>query len=175
MLIDGDWWLKTRDGVQLITSCPLDEAKLAALDLHDDIAERACTTYNPYVIPVVAFTDTKPDPAIESVAKRRGVYVVWGWEHLLDDLAEIVRSRSVSERLSVERVAREVRAVTDGLIRLAEAAEEESHGMSGRSTALSLTVGGLHLIRVSAGNINLRLGPCVGPEASRKRNSSGRP
>ena len=175
VLIDGDWWLKTRDGVQLITSCPLDEAKLAALDLHDDIAERACTTYNPYVIPVVAFTDTNPDPAIESLAKRRGVYVVWGWENLLDNLTEIALSRKVADRLSMERVAREVEAVTDGSIRLAETVEGESHGMSEMSTALSLTVGGLRLIRVSAREMRLRLGPGVGPEAARKRSSSGRP
>ena len=36
----------------------MDEAWLAALDLHDDIEELAETAYNPYVIPVVSFTDT---------------------------------------------------------------------------------------------------------------------
>ena len=39
VLIDGDWHLKTREGLQPVKSCPLDEAKLAALDLHDDIEE----------------------------------------------------------------------------------------------------------------------------------------
>ena len=39
LLIDGEWYLKTRDGVKLVESCPLDETKLAALDLHDDIKE----------------------------------------------------------------------------------------------------------------------------------------
>ena len=33
LLIDGEWYLKTRNGVKLIESCPLDETKLAALDL----------------------------------------------------------------------------------------------------------------------------------------------
>ena len=32
-LSDGDWHLKTRDGVKAVGSCPLDEAWLAALDL----------------------------------------------------------------------------------------------------------------------------------------------
>ena len=118
VLIDGDWYLKTRDGVKLIESCPLDEAKLAALDLHDDIEDRAYTPYNPYVIPVVVFPDMEPDPAIERLAERRGVYVIWGIGNLWADLAEIVRSRRVSEALGMDRIAREVHAVTDGLIRL---------------------------------------------------------
>ena len=116
LLIHGDWHLKTRYGVKLIESCPLDEAKLAALDLHDDIEDRACTPYNPYVIPVVVFPDMEPDRAIERLAERRGVYVIWGIGNLWADLAEIVRSRRVSEALGMDRIAREVHAVTDGLI-----------------------------------------------------------
>ena len=116
LLIHGDWYLKTRYGVKLIESCPLDEAKLAALDLHDDIEDRACTPYNPYVIPVVVFPDMEPDRAIERLAERRGVYVIWGIGNLWADLAEIVRSRRVSEALGMDRIAREVHAVADGLI-----------------------------------------------------------
>ena len=118
LIIDGEWYLKTRDGVKLIESCPLDETKLAALDLHDGIAECACTSYNPFVIPVLLFPDMEPDPVIENLAKRAGVYVVWGVASLLADLAEIVRSRRMSEALRMDRIAREVHAVTDGLIRL---------------------------------------------------------
>ena len=116
LLIDGEWHLKTREGLQPVKSCPLDETKLAALDLHDDIAECACTSYNPYVIPVLMFPDMEPDPAIKQLAKRTGVYVVWGVRSLLADLEEIVRSRRVSEVLGMDRIAREVHAVTDGLI-----------------------------------------------------------
>ena len=94
LLIDGEWRLKTRDGVRLVESCPLDDTKLAALDLHDDIEELAKTTYNPYVIPVLAFPDMKPDEAIKNLAKRQGVYAVWGTGHLMADLAEIVHSRT---------------------------------------------------------------------------------
>ena len=38
-LVDGEWRLKTRDSVKPIAASPLDEAWLAALDLHDDIEE----------------------------------------------------------------------------------------------------------------------------------------
>ena len=118
LLIDGEWYLKTRDGVQPVRSCPLDETKLAALDLHDDIKECAQTVYNPFAVPVLLFPDMEPDRAIEQLARRTGVYVIWGVRNLLADLAEIVRSRRVSEALGMDRIAREVNAVTDGLIRL---------------------------------------------------------
>ena len=116
LLIDGDWHLKTREGNKHVRSCPLDETKLAALDLHDDIKECAQTVYNPYVIPVLVFPDMEPDRAIEQLAKRTGVYVIWGVGNLLADLEEIVRSRRVSEALGMDRIAGEVHAVTDGLI-----------------------------------------------------------
>ena len=118
LLIDGEWYLKTREGNKHVRSCPLDETKLAALDLHDDIKECAQTVYNPYVIPVLTFPDMEPDPAIKQLARRAGVYVIWGVGNLLADLEEIVRSRRVSEALGMDRIAREVQAVTDGLIRL---------------------------------------------------------
>ena len=62
------------------------------------------------------FPDMEPDEAIKSLAKRKGVYVIWGTEHLMTDLEEIVRSRRVSEALGMDRIAGEVHAVTDGLI-----------------------------------------------------------
>ena len=99
--------------------CPLDEAKLAALDLHDDIAEGTGGFYNPYVVPVLALPDmTEPDPSIANLARRKGVYVHWGVENLLPDLEHIVRGRSVSDRLPTRLIANEVLAVTDGLIHL---------------------------------------------------------
>ena len=116
LLIDGEWYLKTREGNKHVRSCPLDETKLAALDWHDDIKELAATHYNPYVIPVLIFPDMEPDEAIKQLARRAGVYVIWGVGNLLADLEEIVRSRRVSEALGMDRIAGEVHAVTDGLI-----------------------------------------------------------
>lgn len=157
-LIDGDWHLKTRDGVKLIESCPLDEAKLAALDLHDDIEDRACTPYNPYVIPVLVFPDMEADADIENLAKRKGVYVVWGVENLLADLERIVRSRRVSERLTMKGIAAEVLAVTDGQIRLAAAVAEETGKRPARPLVLSLWVGDRKILEVRAEETRLRFG-----------------
>ncbi len=158
LLIHGDWYLKTRYGVKLIESCPLDEAKLAALDLHDDIEDRACTPYNPYVIPVLVFPDMEADADIENLAKRKGVYVVWGVENLLADLEQILRSRRVSERLTMKGIAAEVLAVTDGQIRLDAAAAEETGKRPARPLVLSLWVGDRKILQVRAEETRLRLG-----------------
>ena len=162
LLIDGEWYLKTRDGVKLIESCPLDETKLAALDWHDDIKEKAQTGYNPFVIPVLAFPDMEPDEAIKSLAKRKGVYVIWGTEHLMIDLAEIIRSRRVSDTLSMERIGREVYAVTDGLIQLAEAGREETRAKAVRPIELSLWVGGCNVLQIRAEEMHLRVRTIIG-------------
>ena len=162
LLIDAEWYLKTRDGVKLIESCPLDETKLAALDWHDDIKELAETHYNPYVIPVLVFPDMEPDEAIKSLAKRKGVYVIWGTEHLMTDLAEIIRSRRVSDTLSMERIGREVYAVTDGLIQLAEAGREETRAKAVRPIELSLWVGGCNVLQIRAEEMHLRVRTIIG-------------
>ena len=174
-LSDGDWHLKTRDGVKAIGSCPLDEAWLAALDLHDDIEERAVTTYSPFVIPVLMFPDMELDPAIEALARRKGVYLVWWTDDLVKDLIAIVQRRSRSATLTMKRIALEVAAVTDGLIQLDTAREDEARGETSAPIRLSITMGGRNVLEVSAGNINLRFGTFIGPGASRKRRESGRP
>ena len=174
LLIDGEWYLKTREGVKLIESCPLDETKLAALDWHDDIEELAETAYNPYVIPVLAFPDMEPDEAIRNLAKRKGVYPVWGTGHLMADLAEIVRSRGVHQLLTAARIADEVFAVTDGLIRLSQAGgwaaaggAEPAAAVSGRNRpgVLRLTVGGTTVITIRSNAVRCRVV---------KRNPTGR-
>ena len=173
VLIDGEWYLKTRDGLQFIRSCPLDEAWLAMLDLHDDIVECARTPYSPYVIPVLAFPDMEPDPAIERLARRKGIYILWGVQNLPADLEQIVRSRSVSEALSYDRIAGEVHAVTDGLIRLegshdasadvdadADGGDAETAAVSvGRLPgAVRLKVGGKTIVTIRSSVVRCRLG-----------------
>ena len=166
LLVDGEWRLKTRDGVIAIESCPLDEAKLAALDLHDDIEELGKTTYNPYVIPVLMFPDMAPDGAIKQLAKRKGVYPVWGTGHLMADLAEIVRNRGVHQLLTAARIADEVFAVTDGLIRLSQAGggaaaggDEPAGSVRIRNLpgVLRLMVGGTTVITIRSNAVRCRV------------------
>ena len=174
LLVDGEWRLKTRDSVQPIDVSPLDEAWLAALDLHDDIEELAETGYNPFVIPVLLFPDMEPDPAIEALARRKGVYLVWQTDALMDDLAGLVRSRGVADVVSVARIAREVYGVTDGLIRLGEAGAADTGEETARPTTLSILAGGRNLLQVRAPEIRLRLGTAIGPGAPREGRDSRR-
>ena len=161
-LDEGEWFLITRDGVKSIKNSPLDETWLAMLDLHDDILEKARTSYDPFVLPVLIFPDMEPDEAIEKLASRKGVYLVWGAENLLQNLEKIVRSRGVSEALPLERIKREVCAATDGLVCLEEAESEQGSREGGlldpehdeeRLPTLSLSVHGLKVIAVRARSI----------------------
>ena len=166
-IIDGEWYLKTRRGWKAIGTSPLDAAWLGALDLHDDIEERAETAYNPFVIPVLVFPDMEPDEAIKSLARRKGVYVIWGTGHLMTDLEQIVGSRRVSDTLPAERIAGEVLAVTDGLIRLSQAGDavaddgaegEVSISGRGRPGVLRLAVGGTTVLTIRSRAVRCRLG-----------------
>ena len=174
LLIDGEWRLKTRDGVQPVSTSPLEEAWLGALDLHDDIEELAKTAYNPFVIPVLLFPDMEPDPAIRKLARRKGVHLVWRTDDLMADLIAIVRRRGVPASLTMERISREVHAVTDGLIQLAEAVREESGETAARPTALSLSVGGRNVLQIRAEEMHLRFRTIIGIRTPQKGSDARR-
>ena len=121
----------------------MEEAKLAALDLHDDIEELGKTTYNPFVIPVLAFPDMAPDGAIRNLAKRKGVY----------------------QLLTAARIADEVFAVTDGLIRLRQAGGGAAAGGDAPAGSvrirnlpgvLRLTVGGTTVLTIRSNAVGYR-------------------
>ena len=163
-LIGGEWHRKTGNGVQAVETSPLDETWLAALDLHDEIAERAHAGSNPFVVPVLAFPDMEPDQAIMRLAERKGVYLVWGVASLVSDLADIARLRGISDRLSWDRIAREVRAISDGQIRLAEDAESNVDAEAGSASTpasvavLAFAVNGKRVLEVRGQALRLEIG-----------------
>ena len=59
-LRQGEFYLHTRDGAVSLPASPLDEAWLAALDLHDDIVDKLAPAYDPFVLPVLCFPDMLP-------------------------------------------------------------------------------------------------------------------
>ena len=113
---DGEWELHTRNGVVHVTSSPIDEARLGALDLHDDIAERLGPAYDPFVMPILAFPDMDPDEAIVKLARRKRVNLLWRSDSPPEAIAEVLRSQLVHKPLPWSRVCQEVDAITDGLI-----------------------------------------------------------
>ena len=174
LLINGEWHLKTGNGLAPIGTSPLDEAWLAALELHDDIEELAATPYNPFVIPVLAFSGMEPDPVIEGLACRKGVYLVWRTGDLVADLSAVAQGRGVPDSLPMDRISREVSAVTGGLIQLPEAPEEEAGAETARPAAKSTAPSGPGLIHVRAREVRFRRGIIISPEKLRKR-GDGRP
>ena len=174
VLIDGEWHLKKGNDLVPIEKSPLDEAWLAALELHDEIEERAATPYNPYVIPVLVFTDMEPDLVIEGLARRKGVYLVWRTDDLVADLSAIARGREVSGALSIDRIGREVCAATDGLIRLSETPEENARAKAAGPATKPPSPSGLELIHIRAREVHFRRGTITGPKKPRIR-SDGRP
>ena len=168
LLIDGEWVLKNGDGLAPVGTSPLDEAWLAALELHDDIRELAATPYNPCVIPVLAFCDMEPDPVIEGLARRKGVHLVWRTGDLVADLYAVAQGRGVPEALPMDRISREVSAVTDGLIQLPEMPEEDAGAKTGRPAAKSPAPSEVALIHVRAREVRFRRGIITGPAKPRR-------
>ena len=162
LLAGGEWFLKTGNALVHIETSPLEEAWLSALELHDDIEELAATPYNPYVIPVLAFCDMEPDPAIEGLARRKGVRLVWRTTDLVADLCAIAQDRRVVDALPMDRIRREVSAVTDGLIQLREAPEQETGAKAAGPS-------GTELIHIRAREARFRQGIITGPGRLRKR------
>ena len=179
LLEDGEWCLRTRHGLRQVYSSPLDEAWLAALDLHDAIKELDQTTYRPFVIPVVGFPDmADPDSDIEQLARRKKVHLIWGVENLMADLEEILRSRGMCHGLSADRIGHEVFAVTDGLIcldrtqvnrggvgtgRVEDAAEIGGCPAVGRNAIrLRLSLCGVEIARVTIGEVHITAGDADG-------------
>ena len=116
----------------------------------------------------------EPDEAIRNLAKRKGVYPVWGTGHLMADLAEIVRNRGVHQLLTAARIAPEVFAVTDGLIRLSQTGGGAAAGgaepagsvrIRNLPGVLRLTVGGTTVITIRSNAVRCRVV---------KRNPTGR-
>ena len=111
----------------------------------------------------------EPDPVIEGLARRKGVYLVWRTGGLVADLSAVAQDRGVSDALSMGRIRQEVSAVTDGLIELREAPEEEAGAKTVRPVAKSPAPSGPQLIRVRAREVRFRRGIITGPEKLRKR------
>ena len=121
-LRQGEFYLHTQGEVIPIASSPIDEAWLAALDLHDDIVDKLAPAYDPFVLPVLCFPDMQPDEQIEKLAHRKRVCLLWQCDQPDQRLQEILLAQPVRSTLPTSRISREVFGVTDGGIQLDPAA-----------------------------------------------------
>ena len=81
-------------------------------------------------MPILAFPDMGPDEQIDKLARRKRVCLIWRTDNPDIRLQEILRAQPVRETLSAERIAREVHAVTDGLIHLGRMSDATAAGVS---------------------------------------------
>ena len=129
-MVNCNWKLHTQGRIESITSCPIDEAYSGALDLHDDIVDKLTPSYNPFVVPVLAFPDMDPNEAIAKFARRKRVCLIWRSDDPVARLTEILRAQPVRNHLSAECIIREVYAVTDELLDLDQMDDTAATGVS---------------------------------------------
>ena len=159
-LRQGEFYLHTQGEVIHIASSPIDEAWLAALDLHDDIVDKLAPAYDPFVLPVLCFPDMQPDEQIEKLAHRKRVCLLWQCDQPDQRLQEILLAQPVRAALPTARIAREVFGVTDGLIDLnmmgnAEASDINCTTSSYSSAQLDPATPVTKRVLVSLGNLAL--------------------
>ena len=159
-LANGEFELHTQGRVIPIESSPIDEAWLAALDLHDDIVDKLAPAYDPFVVPVLYFPDMKPDEQIEKLARRKRVCLLWQCDHPDQRLRAILLAQPVRSALPTSRISREVFGVTDGLIDLntmdnAEAYDISCPERSDSSAELDPATPATKRLLVSLGNLVL--------------------
>ena len=85
---DGQWFLIKPDGTRSQVPCPFEETQDGCMEMKNAIEEAAGFTH--FVAGVTVFPDMERDARMEEVARRRNhVYVIWGLDHLQEDLERI--------------------------------------------------------------------------------------
>ena len=86
----GNWSLRMPDGGPKGGPSPLAETEDGCMEMRDGIRE--ASSYTNFVVGVLMLPDMEPDRRMEEAAgKRIHVYIIWGLDHLSDDLERIAR------------------------------------------------------------------------------------
>ena len=120
-----NWRLETIHGIEKV-DCPVTQTKDAANAVRDTIYQ--VLGFKVFIIPVLIFTDTPPDPAIEQWGYRRGVKVLFGADDLVDRLLALAEETVVKYPPTAAHIMNEVDAVTGGLF---APARDEVEGPAG--------------------------------------------
>ena len=112
--VEGTAWnLRTIHGVEKV-DCPVTQTWDAATAVRDTIYQ--VLGFKVFIIPVLLFTDTPPDPAIEQWGWRRGVKILFGSDDLVDRLLALAEQTGVKYPPTADHIMNEVDAVTGGLV-----------------------------------------------------------
>ena len=120
------WTLQTVNGPEHV-DCPVTQTWDAATAVRDTIYR--VLGFKTFIIPVLIFTDTQRDPAIEQWGYRRGVKVLFGADDLVDRLLALAEETVVKHPPTAHHIMNEVGAVTGGLFAPAADAVEDPAGV----------------------------------------------
>ena len=107
------WTLRTNQGEEHVP-CPLTQTWDAAIAVRD--AVHRVLGFKTFIIPVLLFTDTPPDPSIKEWAWRSRVKVLFGADNLVDRLLKLADRARVQHPPTAAHILNEVEAVTNGLV-----------------------------------------------------------
>ena len=118
--IEGEWYRrKGRKGPCVrVNVCPLAVTSDATMSLLNEVSEKMLQPN--YFVPVLAFPDMDPDPAIADRARRSNVHLVWRADRLLPRLIEIAREANVHRPPDSADIRNEAEVITDGQVRYSE-------------------------------------------------------
>ena len=95
----GNWSLRMPDGGPKGVPSPLAETEDGCMEMRDGI--RKATSYTNFVVGVLMFPDMEPDRRMgEAAGKRIHVYIIWGLDHLSEDLERIAKRAPYKRPLS---------------------------------------------------------------------------
>ena len=107
--VDGTvWTFRTARGVENVT-CPLTRTWDAAIAVRDAVYR--IIGFKTFIIPVLLFADTPPDPAIEEWSRRRRVKALFGAGDLVNRLLELAERTGLKHPPTADHIMNEVDAV----------------------------------------------------------------
>ena len=130
---DGQWFLIKPDGTRSPVPCPFEETEDGCMEMKNAIEEAVGFTH--FVAGVTVFPDMERDARVEEVARRRHhVYVIWGLDHLQEDLERIAVAADFKHKPKPSHSENESRRVNELQYRGPEDQEKNDREMPGAAS-----------------------------------------
>ncbi len=121
---EGQLSLIRPDGTRKEVRCPLQATEDGCIEMKHAILE--ATGYTHFVVGVIIFPDMERDARMEEVALRKNhVYIIWGLDHLQEDLERIARKAEVKHPPKPSHSENECRKVNEFQYRGPEVSQDD--------------------------------------------------
>ena len=105
----GDWWRNGDEPANKPMDNPLETAWQSSLGMRE--ALKGTTGMGCYVIPVVNFIDMEPDAGIQQAVQDRGARILWGVQHSVDPLVDLLNEEQRQPHLGDRVIERQIAAL----------------------------------------------------------------